>query len=96
MSVKPNRVDDGVYEWTSVEPGAEVEWLHVEKVARGVVHVVGGGIVHMLGSLFDDSGYEIMMLNGADPIQPLPFIPWRIRPRVLEGTATVRIYIPRG
>lgn len=95
--IEAKRVDDGLWEWANVDGNDECGFVHAEKVSRGVVHIQGDATVELHGSLFSDGPTDvIILLTPGSPMAAVGFLPWRIRPVVKEGQATIRLYIPRG
>ena len=96
-AIAAERIDDGLYEWANVVDGDVCDWITIEKCARAIVHMTGHGSVDILGSLYQvGDGERVMRLSAAQPIAALSFMPWRVRPVVHDGEATIRLYIPRG
>ena len=96
MIVKASPVDVGVWEWKDVTVDSEVEWVELERIHSACVHVRGDGAVEMRGSLYRDDSAGMTLCKVILGLDSLPFIPWRVKPRVLDGTCTVRLYAIRG
>lgn len=98
MRIKCQNVGEGLYEWANVTTADEADWHNVEKVARAVASMIGDASVSIEGSLFEDGAdaRALAFLTPGIPLEPISCIPWRIRPVVKEGRATIRLYIPRA
>lgn len=84
-----------------IEWGADAKgWATLERGSRAVVHVQSpdGAVVEIWGSLFDgeEGAYKLASITGAMPLVALPVVPRRITRVVQSGTATVRVWLPRG